>query len=769
MATFQRDIYNTTAGTVGFSGAGNRVVTFTGMANAIGTLDTTGSLVSPFGAGSLLRVGDRLGVVATVDSTSQVTLAHDWAGSTPPGQAYQLYTGVVSEAVMAGIYQTAGLKGTAGVPFQELVWDDGAKRMRFIVESGQIRCYAGLTRPSGAAETAVNLAYSIDPATGAMSLAGLALSGAVNWAAAVNVASAATADIWAAASNVVNITGTTTISSFGTISAGAMRWVRFAGVLTLTHNAVSLILPGGANITTEAGACALVESLGGGNAKVQYYAPSTLAGFRSRLGYPVATTVGGFARFGDTAGGLGQSQMSEDASGRVFINVPASAGSQMLNVGGQAQFGSAAGPGVRFQAIGGRYWLSGINHNNNGLNDVVISGDGANPNFIVDTGGRVTLSGAMRLPANGSIACADNVSGISVMGGSGYPNGGGLVLRGSNGGAGGTANQGIEFYAGGSERARLGMSGTFRVGVAPASEQGIFCVNTTGAGAPATSGAIDANIVFRWQGASVVVDHGMNSSGQAWIQPRLQSDFSSNFGLTLCPNGQNVGIGPYASAPPAKLSVIGNVQLDHANPRMRLNNSAGTATTLIFGADSSTTFLGAETNATLNFVTNGVTRWLIEQAGVLRPGADNTYTFGNASFRPSQLFAATTTINTSDTREKLLGSSAITIDHNAYLLAAHDTPEVWFQWLEAIARKGEEGARWHFGPTAQGFRDACLARGVDPVRIAAFCEDEIVEMVTRTRTAKRQAFKMVTVERAEIVVIDGVPTQKTMQVEEKRP
>ncbi|MFX7824723.1 hypothetical protein ABTK20_20230, partial [Acinetobacter baumannii] len=92
---------------------------------------------------------------------------------------------------------------------------------------------------------------------------------------------------------------------------------------------------------------------------------STLAGFRSRLGYPVATTVGGFARFGDTAGGLGQSQMSEDASGRVFINVPASAGSQMLNVGGQAQFGSAAGPGVRFQAIGGRYWLSGINHNNN--------------------------------------------------------------------------------------------------------------------------------------------------------------------------------------------------------------------------------------------------------------------------------------------------------------------------------------------------------------------------------------------------------------------
>lgn len=290
MATFQRDIYNTTAGTVGFSGAGNRVVTFTGMANAIGTLDAAGSLVSPFGAGSLLRVGDRLGVVATVDSTSQVTLAHDWAGSAAPGQAYQLYTGVVSEAVMAGIYQTAGLKGTAGVPFQELVWDDGTRRMRFIAEGGQIKCYVGLTRPDSGPETATNLAYAIDPATGAVTASGTVsksggtMTGALNWAAAVNVASAAVTDIWAAASNVVNITGMATITSFGTIAAGAMRWVRFSGALTLTHNAVSLILPGASNITTDVGACALVESLGSGNARVHYYAAATAAGARARMG-----------------------------------------------------------------------------------------------------------------------------------------------------------------------------------------------------------------------------------------------------------------------------------------------------------------------------------------------------------------------------------------------------------------------------------------------------------------------------------------------------
>ena len=73
---------------------------------------------------------------------------------------------------------------------------------------------------------------------------------AINEAAYVDVASAATADIGAAASNNVRITGTTTITSLGTAAAGITRRVRFAGALTLTYNATSLILPGSANITT---------------------------------------------------------------------------------------------------------------------------------------------------------------------------------------------------------------------------------------------------------------------------------------------------------------------------------------------------------------------------------------------------------------------------------------------------------------------------------------------------------------------------------------
>jgi hypothetical protein len=85
--------------------------------------------------------------------------------------------------------------------------------------------------------------------------------GNVAWA---DVASAATTDLSATSSN-VRITGTTTITSFGTADSGILRFIRFAAALTLTHNATSLILPGAANITTAAGDTAVAASLGSGN------------------------------------------------------------------------------------------------------------------------------------------------------------------------------------------------------------------------------------------------------------------------------------------------------------------------------------------------------------------------------------------------------------------------------------------------------------------------------------------------------------------------
>lgn len=92
-------------------------------------------------------------------------------------------------------------------------------------------------------------------------------------------ASASTVDLSTVTTNYVNITGTTTITSFGTESAGIPVLLRFDGALTLTHNATSLILPGGANITTKAGDIALVVSEGSGNWRVLYSSSSGLSSF----------------------------------------------------------------------------------------------------------------------------------------------------------------------------------------------------------------------------------------------------------------------------------------------------------------------------------------------------------------------------------------------------------------------------------------------------------------------------------------------------------
>jgi ethanolamine utilization microcompartment shell protein EutS len=82
---------------------------------------------------------------------------------------------------------------------------------------------------------------------------------------AANLASASTTDIGAARGQYVKVTGTTTITALGTVQAGTLRIVEFTGALTLTHNGTSLILPGAANIATQAGDVGFFVSEGSGN------------------------------------------------------------------------------------------------------------------------------------------------------------------------------------------------------------------------------------------------------------------------------------------------------------------------------------------------------------------------------------------------------------------------------------------------------------------------------------------------------------------------
>lgn len=100
-----------------------------------------------------------------------------------------------------------------------------------------------------------------------------------------SVTASATTDLGLATGNFLHITGTppVTITSFGTVSAGARFIVCFDIAVTIAYNGTSLIIPGASNITTTAGDCMMLISEGAGNWRVVGYFPGT--------GLPVGTVT----------------------------------------------------------------------------------------------------------------------------------------------------------------------------------------------------------------------------------------------------------------------------------------------------------------------------------------------------------------------------------------------------------------------------------------------------------------------------------------------
>lgn len=88
-----------------------------------------------------------------------------------------------------------------------------------------------------------------------------------------DIASAATVNLETATGDLVDVTGTVAITAI-TLSEGHERTVRFTGILTLTNGA-SLVLPGGANITTAAGDFARFRGYASGVVRCVGYNPAT--------------------------------------------------------------------------------------------------------------------------------------------------------------------------------------------------------------------------------------------------------------------------------------------------------------------------------------------------------------------------------------------------------------------------------------------------------------------------------------------------------------
>jgi hypothetical protein len=135
------------------------------------------------------------------------------------------------------------------------------------------------------------------------------------WEKGADVASAATLSL--GEGGYFHVTGTTAITDidFATPKDGRMAMLVFDGILTLTHHATTLILPGGANITTAAGDVACIIQDSGDNIRCLFY---RRANGLSLIAAPTVATDTIWDAAGDIAIGTGA-----DAAIRLAVSTAA--------------------------------------------------------------------------------------------------------------------------------------------------------------------------------------------------------------------------------------------------------------------------------------------------------------------------------------------------------------------------------------------------------------------------------------------------------------
>lgn len=80
-----------------------------------------------------------------------------------------------------------------------------------------------------------------------------------------DIVSAQTIDLGSATGDYVRVTGTNNIKNLGVAASGVVRTVEFTGILILTYNSSSLVLPGMSDMTTAPSDMAIFRSRGNGN------------------------------------------------------------------------------------------------------------------------------------------------------------------------------------------------------------------------------------------------------------------------------------------------------------------------------------------------------------------------------------------------------------------------------------------------------------------------------------------------------------------------